>query len=505
MAKRDEKLTYIPSDKNNTAILGTLVGPCADIMNPTRNGRGYSEELWQKTFENEIVKEYFQNGGIFGELGHPADRSETDMEKIAICMKEPPKKGKDGLLMGRWDILDTPNGRILKTLVDYGYKVGISSRGTGDVFSDDYGNEQVDSDSYDFQAFDVVLLPAVKAARLSPVTESIKKTLRQALTESLNNSSESDRKIMESTLKELEIEVHSEEESIPEKDGDITNTLNKESLDSNEAIDNGSVELIKSLQEAVKSKAESDAKILELQNKLAVSDAKVGKIEEELSRYKSTTIRLSNLAKKSKELKKTVSVLEEKVEQRGRIIQTQKTRIEKLHESIKGSKNSLQESVSKKDSEIIRLNEDLTTLRVENTEAIKQVQTLNESINELKNTSEADKKQLTSKLTKIEKIAESYKKIANETVRRYIDSKATMLGVSSNEIKNKLGESYTIDDIDKICEDLKSYALNISKLPFNIDRKVKMKVTESKNDLLVPSTGMDDEIDDSLLTLANLK
>ena len=80
-----------------------------------------------------------------------------------------------------------------------------------------------------------------------------------------------------------------------------------------------------------------------------------------------------------------------------------------------------------------------------------------------------------------------------------------MLGVSSNEIKNKLGESYTIDDIDKICEDLKSYALNISKLPFNIDRKVKMKVTESKNDLLVPSTGMDDEIDDSLLTLANLK
>lgn len=505
MAKRDEKLTYIPSDKNNTAILGTLVGPCADIMNPTRNGRGYSEDLWDKVFKNDIVKEHFQNGGIFGELGHPADRSETDMEKIAVCMKEPPKKGKDGLLMGRWDILDTPNGRILKTLVDYGYKVGISSRGTGDVESDDYGNEQVDSNTYDFQAFDVVLLPAVKAARLSPVTESIKKTFRQALTESLNNSSESDRKIMESTLKELEIEVHSEEESIPEKDGDITNTLNKESLDSNEAIDNGSVELIKSLQEAVKSKAESDARILELQNKLAVSDAKVGKIEEELSRYKSTTIRLSNLAKQSKELKKTVSVLEEKVEKRGRIIQTQKTRIEKLHESIKGSKNSLQESVSKKDSEIIRLNEDLTTLRVENTEAIKQVQTLNESINELKNTSEADKKQLTSKLTKTEKIAESYKKIANETVRRYIDSKATMLGVSSNEIKNKLGESYTIDDIDEICEDLKSYALNISKLPFNVDRKVKMKVTESKNDLLVPSTGMDDEIDDSLLTLANLK
>lgn len=512
MAKKDEKLTYIPSaDKNNSAILGTLVGPCADIINPTRNGRGYSEDLWEKVFDSDIVKEHFQNGGLFGELGHPADRSETEPEKIAICMKEPPKKGKDGLLMGRWDILDTPNGRILKTLVDYGYKVGISSRGTGDVFSDDNGNEQVDSDSYDFQAFDIVLLPAVKAARLSPVTESlsVNKTLRQALTESLNNSSESDRKIMESTLKELHLEVLSEEkvESIPIMGGDKDDSLvvvKKESLGSNEATDGGSAELIKSLQEAVKSKAESDAKLLELQNKLAVSDAKVGKIEEELSRYKSTTIRLSTLAKESKKLKNTIITLEEQVDLKTRIIQTQKARLEKLNESIKGSTNILQESVSKKDLEISKLNESMTSLRAQNSEASNKIKTLNERLEEFKKVSEADKQELTGKLTKTEKLLESYKRIAHDTVRRYIESKARMLGVQPNEIKNRLGESYTIDDIDKVCEDLKSYELNISKLPFNVDRKVKVRVTESKNDLLRPDSGMDDEIDDSLITLAKL-
>lgn len=553
MAKKDEKLTYIPSaDKNNSAILGTLVGPCADIINPTRNGRGYSEDLWEKVFDSDIVKEHFQNGGLFGELGHPADRSETEPEKIAICMKEPPKKGKDGLLMGRWDILDTPNGRILKTLVDYGYKVGISSRGTGDVFSDDNGNEQVDSDSYDFQAFDIVLLPAVKAARLSPVTESVSvnKTLRQALTESLNNSSESDRKIMESTLKELHLEVLSEEkeendstkgpmsfeqarayikdkfdkdldektynliiglsgknESIPVTVGDKEVSLvdvKKESKDLHEAVDNGSAELIKSLQEAVKSKAESDAKLLELQNKLAVSDAKVGKIEEELSRYKSTTIRLSTLAKESKKLKNTIITLEEQVDLKTRIIQTQKARLEKLNESIKGSTNILQESVSKKDLEISKLNESMTSLRAQNSEASNKITTLNERLEEFKKVSEADKQELTGKLTKTEKLLESYKKIAHDTVRRYIESKARMLGVQPNEIKNRLGESYTIDDIDKVCEDLKSYELNISKLPFSVDRKVKVRVTESKNDLLRPDSGMDDEIDDSLITLAKL-
>ena len=174
MAKKDENLKYETSKKDNSAILGTLVGPCADIINPTRNGRNYSEELWEKTFNSEIVKEYFENGGIPGELGHPETRSETDIEKIAINMKEPPVKNKQGLLEGRWDILDTPNGRILKTLVDYGYKIGISSRGTGEVYSDDNtGDEYVDEDTYDLQAFDVVLLPAVKAARLTPVYESL--------------------------------------------------------------------------------------------------------------------------------------------------------------------------------------------------------------------------------------------------------------------------------------------------------------------------------------------
>jgi hypothetical protein len=501
MAKKDEKLTYVSPDTNNSAVLGTLVGPCADIINPTRNGRGYSEDLWEKVFKSEVVKEYFANGGIFGELGHPADRSETDMEKIAVCMKQPPTKDKNGLLTGKWDILDTPNGKILKTLVDYGYKVGISSRGTGDVVADDDGNEQVDGDTYDFQAFDVVLLPAVKAARLTPVMESVgSKTLKQALNEALEKSNDSEKKLMQETLESLKIDYS------PLKEVDnIVVADNKDSEKPVEAIDNGSAELIKSLQEAVKSKADLEVKLLELQNKLAVSDAKVGKVEEELSRYKSTTIRLSNLAKETKQLKKTVSVLEEKVSIKSRIIKTQNTKIEKLNESAKGSQIGLNESVSKKDSEITKLNESLTTLRTENTEAVQKIKTLNDSVKELETSKETQKTELTGKLTKAERLIEGYKKIANETVMKYIDSKAMMLGVSSNEIKNRLSETYTVDDIDAVCEDLQSYALNISKLPFSVDRKVKVKVTESKKEFLRPNSGMDDEIDDALLNLANLK
>lgn len=109
----------------------------------------------------------------FGELGHPADRQEVDMEKIAICMAEAPKKGSDGKLHAVFDILATPCGKILKTLCDYGCQIGISSRGSGDTYVDENGEEVVDKDTFECECWDVVLIPAVKEARLQYVTESL--------------------------------------------------------------------------------------------------------------------------------------------------------------------------------------------------------------------------------------------------------------------------------------------------------------------------------------------
>lgn len=81
-----------------------------------------------------------------------------------------------------------------------------------------------------------------------------------------------------------------------------------------------------------------------------------------------------------------------------------------------------------------------------------------------------------------------------------------MLGISSNDIKRKLSENYSFEDIDRICEDLQEYRLNINKLPFNFDTNtssVKMKVKESKEPIK-PISGYDDEVDEDLIRLANL-
>ena len=205
LTKEDLKLNdNIKFDSKGGAILGVLEGPVADFMHPTRNGREYSEQLWENVLKNPIVKEQFENGGIPGELDHPKDRDEVCSEKIAVLMPEPPVK-KNGEYWGKFDILDTPCGRIVYTLAKAGYRLGVSSRGNGDF--DEYTGE-VDPDSYDFTCFDVVLLPAVKNARMNLVTESLDKsnkqtTFRKLLKEELDRSSSQEREIMLKTLTNL--------------------------------------------------------------------------------------------------------------------------------------------------------------------------------------------------------------------------------------------------------------------------------------------------------------
>lgn len=494
-SKREE-FTVSYSNDNNSAVLAKLSGPCADITNPTRNGRKYNESLWEKVFNSDIVKEHFEAGGIFGELGHPADRSETDMEKIAICMRKPPVKDKNGLLVGTWDVLDTPNGRILKTLIDYGYKMGISSRGTGETYEDVDG-EYVDEDTYDFQAFDAVLLPAVKAARLSPVMESYgKKTLRQALNEQMNTASEKDRKIMQETLSNLEL---IEGEAFEEK----VNIEN--STEPNEANDEGSEELLKSLQEALKANSELSKQVIALQNEIAVSDTKVTKLMEDVATYKATVAKLSKVVVEKERLAKQVNELKESLATKEEQVEKQTSSLRALHES-KSTTNkaieSLNESIVEKDNTINQLNEQIQSQKDSYEGTIENLQ---EELANEKLSNETTIKNLNSKISKATHLAEQYKKLTRESVSRYIKTKATMLGVNPNEIRNRLSENYTLDEIDAICDDLQDYNVNVSKLPFSFGKgnKGKVKVTESK-DPLTNVVDKSDDIDDNLLRLAKL-
>lgn len=203
-------------EKTSRHILGRLYGPIATCKEKTRNGRGYNKELWERALSDEIFKEKLATKSLFLELGHPADREETDMTCVCACIPEMPKIVNDDLY-AYVDILDTPNGKLLKTLCDYGFVPGISSRGSGDIMA----NDEVDPETFFLETWDIVQLPAVKKARLQ-MTESLnnKKPLKAVLQESYDAADDKDKNAIKEALDNLDIKLTEEvvEDNIPVED-----------------------------------------------------------------------------------------------------------------------------------------------------------------------------------------------------------------------------------------------------------------------------------------------
>ena len=522
----NEKLNFQPlsaEEKMRRGILGRLSGPVASFRAPTRNGRKYSEELWEKVFKNDLVEELFSRGGIPGELDHP-DRDETCTEKIAIMMPEKPKKNKSGHLIGYFDILDTPCGRIAATLAKYGFQFGISSRGSGDTFTDYDGQESVDPDSYTLNAFDLVLIPACKDAVLNLVEGYDKtsgKSLKESLNEALDNASDTEREIMKETLDNLDIDYKPESEEVVEEAIETEQEDNIEEAEevfASAADDNGA--LLEELQEALKHQVELEQEIKSLQEKLSVCYTKEARYAKVLETAQ-TNLATANAATEAE--KAESKKLAEKLESMKSIISEQNITIKSLNESIKEKDSEcvklnenlaqsekinrkLTEGVNAKDKDIKSLNESLEAEKTRLNESVenlkKQNAKLNESLQEAKKDSQIIKSEANAKITKCNQLTEKYKSIAKTAVDRYIECKATTLGISSSEIKNRLKENYSFNDIEKVCEDLQRYKLNMRALPFDINAKkqVRVKINESKKiiDPVVSDPGVDDEIDETL-------
>ena len=98
-----------------------------DIKN--RNGRVYPMEVLNKEV-NRYNKEYINENRAFGELGHP-DGPTVNLERASHMITSLKPDGKN--FIGEVEILKTPMGNIVKSLMDEGAKLGVSSRGMGSL------------------------------------------------------------------------------------------------------------------------------------------------------------------------------------------------------------------------------------------------------------------------------------------------------------------------------------------------------------------------------------
>ena len=132
-----------------------------------RNGRVYPKEI----LENEVKrynKEFIQKKRAFGELGHP-DGPTVNLERVShlITRLEPDNKGN---YIGEAKVTDTPYGKIVKSLIDEGAQLGVSSRGMG-TLENKGGTNYVKSDFYLATAADIVADPSAHQAFVNRVME----------------------------------------------------------------------------------------------------------------------------------------------------------------------------------------------------------------------------------------------------------------------------------------------------------------------------------------------
>ena len=137
----------------------------SDIKN--RNGRIYENDILSKEVKR-YTTEFIDKKRAFGELGHP-DGPTVNMERISHMITSLKPEGKN--FMGEAKIMDTPYGRIVKSLIDEGAQLGVSSRGMGSLVTKN-GANYVGKDFYLATAADIVADPSAPDAFVEGIMEN---------------------------------------------------------------------------------------------------------------------------------------------------------------------------------------------------------------------------------------------------------------------------------------------------------------------------------------------
>ena len=484
-------LEYVKETRNlsdGRKVLGKLKGIGADFTKPTRNDRKYNLKLWRNVEKSEDFQEMMETLTCFGEADHPETRADTSIKEIAMVLTLFEIRESEGIVYTEFDILDTPNGRILKELLDYGCKIGVSSRGIGDEIVVN-GETIIDPDTYIFFGFDAVVMPAVKSARPEAVlessgyknlSESIERELKSATTkyevesigrvldsvlpdndsikESINkklsefNSGEDISDNNDSNLEELEDlknEVRNLRRKLSAKNirlEKLTSILNKKSSDSNE--------LSKKLRESI-------IENYRLQDSVIDGVNQIEDISKQFERTKSIhNEAIQDLKKSNRSLQRKISILESSRKDLSEKLELEKERSSNYNSEVIDSLNDYKRRNSYLEKKNRNLEEQLSLLK-NNSKRTENSLKESISINERK------------MRTKIDNINRSANKKLYESLMKYLEVKCSQMGLKASTVKGLLPTTFTHEDVDRVVKELSDRKARLNKVPISIQpRKV---------------------------------
>ena len=118
-----------------------------------------------KTLNDQITSGY----SVLGEVDHPDDLK-INLDRVSHMLTEMWMDGPNGY--GKMKILPTPMGQLVKTMLESGVKLGVSSRGSGNI--SEYGSGEVSD--FEIITVDVVAQPSAPGAYPTPIYEHLLNT-----------------------------------------------------------------------------------------------------------------------------------------------------------------------------------------------------------------------------------------------------------------------------------------------------------------------------------------
>ena len=115
-----------------------------------------------KTLNDQISGGY----SVLGEVDHPEGLN-INIDRVSHMITETWMDGDNGY--GKLKILPTPMGNLVKTMLEAGVKLGVSSRGSGNVSEDGSGNVS----DFEIITVDVVAQPSAPGAYPTPIYETL--------------------------------------------------------------------------------------------------------------------------------------------------------------------------------------------------------------------------------------------------------------------------------------------------------------------------------------------
>ena len=160
-----QDVEYICEENDGKKTTKFVVSSCREISK-TVMVVVYPKDVLMKEVGN-YNRKFVDENRAFGELGHP-DGPTVNLERVSHLVTSLKPDGSN--VLGEARILETPMGKIVKTLMDEGTKLGVSSRGMGSL-DERNGAKYVRDDFYLAAAADIVADPSAPNAFVEGVME----------------------------------------------------------------------------------------------------------------------------------------------------------------------------------------------------------------------------------------------------------------------------------------------------------------------------------------------